>query len=189
MITIQILGLDQFVVGRYSREATAALAQAFECSEDEISFYAPNSMVFHRGVEQTSWNTVVLIWAPKKYSVVEKLVADVLIKTLSLYSINIDVVFNYFDESSHYSYVNPEYPRFITTNEIRDDVASMEFGDMPDRMEGDIDLEEEEECECGDEHCDHHHHHHEENPDDLFLGDAFEGFESRYEEETKKKKN
>ena len=186
MITIQILGLDQFVVGRYSREATASLAQAFECSEDEISFYAPNAMVFHRGVEQTSWNTVVMVWAPKKYQLVEKLVADVITKTLSLYSINIDVVFSYFDEASHYVHLNNEYPRFITTNEIRDDVASMEFGDMPEHMEGDEDYDEDEECECGDEHCDHHHHH-EDKPDDLFLGDAFEGFESRYEESKKKK--
>ena len=185
MITIQILGLDQFVVGRYSREATASLAQAFECGEDDISFYAPNAMMFHKGVEQTSWNTVVLVWAPKKFAAVEKLAAKVITETLSLYSINIDVVFTYYDEASRYSFVNKEYPRFITTNEIRDDAASMEFGDMPEQMEGDIDIEEEDECECGHDH--HHHHHEEDNPDDLFLGDAFEGFESRYEEEKKKK--
>ena len=181
MITIQVLGLDQFVVGRYSRESGGNIAQLFECSENDVSFYAPNAMMFHNGVEQTSWNTLVKILAPKKYRVMEKGVADYILKTLSVYSINVEVVFEYYDEESHYSYVNKEYPRFITTNEIRDDAASMEFGDVPDLMEG-------EEDECDDEECEeHHHHHHEENETDIYLGDAFEGFEERYEESRKNK--
>ena len=176
MITIQILGLDQFVVGRYSRENLGNIAQAFECSEEDISFYAPNAMMFHNGVEQTSWNTVVVVLAPKKYRPLEAGAADVLMKTLSLFSINVDVVFQYFEESSHYSFVNKEYPRFITSEEIRDDYASMEFGDVPEVMEG----EENE----GEEPLAPHM-----NPDtgEIYLGDAFEGFEERYEESLKKK--
>lgn len=200
MITIQVLGLDEFVVGRYSRESTEALAQAFECNPDEISFFAPNSMVFHRGVEQTSWNTLVIVLAPNKYKAVEKVVADTIGQTLNLYSIHLQVVFRYFDENARYEYINKEYPRFLTENEIRDDNASLQFGDVPEYMEGDEDLAEEHECdcdhgcehegECDDEHCTcgHHHHHEEEAHDeDVYLGNAFEGFEERYEEEMKKK--
>lgn len=181
MITIQVLGLDQFVVGRYSRENSGILAQAFECDEAEISFYAPNAMMFHNGVEQTSWNTLVIVLAPQKYKPVEKVAADCLMKSLSLFSINVDVIFRYFDEESHYSFVNKEYPRFITSDEIRDDGASMSFGDEPEFMEGEEDLAEEAEEEC--EGCGHHHH---EDPD-IYLGDAFEGFEERYEESRKNK--
>ena len=185
MITIQVLGLDQFVVGRYSRENSGNVAQILECDEADISFYAPNSMMFHNGVEQTSWNTLVVVLAPKKYQAVESAAADFLMKSLSFFSINVEVVFQYFEESSHYSFVNKEYPRFITTDEIRDDSASMEFGDVPEFMEGEEDLaeqqEEEENCDCG-----HHHHIHEEEAD-IYLGDAFEGFEERYEESRKKK--
>ena len=77
--------------------------------------------------------------------------------------------------------MNREYPRFITTNEIRDDAASMEFGDMPEAMEG-------EEDECDDEECEGHHHSHGyEEEQEIYLGDAFEGFEERYEESLKKK--
>lgn len=180
MITIQILGLDQFVVGRYSRENAGNLAQVFECEEGDISFYAPNAMMFHNGVEQTSWNTLVVVLAPKKYAQVEKEVANFLMKSLSFFSINVEVVFQYFDEGSHYQYVNKDYPRFITSDEIVDDAASMQFGDVPDLMEG-----EEYDEEDGNEES--HHHHHEEAEEDIYLGDAFAGFEERYEESLKKK--
>ena len=178
MITIQVLGLDQFVVGRYSRENSGNIAQLFECGEELISFYAPNAMIFHNGVEQTSWNTLVIVRAPKKFHVFEKAVADYLMKSLALFSINVEVQFDYYEDNHRYSYVNKEYPRFITSDEIRDDGATMEFGDVPEMMEGEE--EEDEECDCGHEH----HHHHEE---EVYLGNAFEGFEERYEESLKKK--
>ena len=184
MITIQVLGLDQFVVGRYSRENASAVAQVFECEEKDVSFYAPNAMMFHNGVEQTSWNTLVLVIAPMKYKAVEAQAADFLMKSLSFFSINVEVIFRYYDEACRYVYTNPDYPRFITSDEIRDDAASMEFGDMPDHMEGDDD-----ECDCDEESCECGHHHHHEEEEDIYLGNAFEGFEERYEETLKKKSN
>ncbi len=191
MITIQVLGLDQFVVGRYSRENAGNIAQVFECSEDNISFYAPNAMMFHNGVEQTSWNTLVIVLAPKKYAPMEKAAAEVIASSMSLYSINIEVLFQYYDEASRHVFLNKEYPQFITTGEIRDDAASMQFGDVPERMEGDedeCDCEDGEcDCEDGECHCGHHHHDGEEDEGEIFLGDAFEGFDERLAESTKHK--
>ncbi|MCR5349132.1 MAG: hypothetical protein K6E59_05980 [Bacilli bacterium] len=173
MITIQILGLDQFVVGRYSRENSEGLALAFGRPESDISFFAPNAMMFHNGVEQTSWNTLVVVLAPSGLKGKEKGVAEYLTKTLSLFSINVEVVFQYFDESSHYASVNEAYPRFITTEEIHQDEASLEFGDVPEQMDG----EEEDEMDSIES----------KETGEVYLGDAFEGFEERYEKLTKKK--
>ena len=50
MILIKVYGLDQYVVGNYSKEHTANLAKLFETSEDEILFYAPNSYTFMKDV-------------------------------------------------------------------------------------------------------------------------------------------
>ena len=190
MITIQVLGLDQFVVGRYSREHTPNLAQLFETEEEEIVFYAPNSMVFHKGVEQTSWNTIVIIRLPEKYHPLEAVVADYLDKTLRLFTINLQVEFNYIEEEHCHLYVNPQYPRYITSSESTEDEYTFEFGDMPEAVEGDIQIEEEH------EHGHHHHHHHhdhdhehEEEGPEVYLGNAFEGFEEKYEEAIKNKKN
>ncbi len=120
MITISILGLDQYVVGHYSKMHTENLAQLLEVEEDDISFYAPNSMIIHKGIEQTSWNTEVIVHLPTKYAVLENKVADYLIKTLKDVTINLNVTFEYFEESSHYEYINDDYPRFIKADNIVD---------------------------------------------------------------------
>jgi hypothetical protein len=76
MIVISVLGLDQFVVGTYSRKNTANLANLFECEEEEIVFYSPNSMIFHKGVEQTSWQTEILVrfrsmsWIARPFTII-----------------------------------------------------------------------------------------------------------------------
>ncbi len=172
MITIQILGLDQFVIGRYSRENTGNLAQLFHCGEDDISFYAPNSMMFHNGVEQTSWNILVVVLAPSRFKNVEKEVADYIGKSLGLFAINMNVVFNYFEEENLHVYRNPDYPLFISHDEIREQEITMQFGEMPE----DDEIEEsEEERVSGSAQA------------DVFVGDAFEGFEERVEATLKKK--
>ena len=117
MIIIQVLGLDQFVVGRYSREHAANLAQLYETEDNEIVFYSPNSMVFHKGVEQTSWQTLVIVRAEEKYEPLEDAVADYILKTLSLFSINVHIEFEYIHGHHCHDYVNPQYPRFLDAPE------------------------------------------------------------------------
>ena len=171
MITIQVFGLDQFVVGRYSRDNTGALAQLFQCTEDDVSFYAPNAMMFHNGVEQTSWDVLIVVLAPNRFASHEDEVADYIGKTLANFALNIDVIFRYFDEENRHSYRNTQYPRFITRDEIRDQGATLRFGDLP----------EDEEYEESDEESSA------EGEEEVYLGNAFEGFEERYEASLKKK--
>lgn len=168
MITIMILGLDQFVVGHYSKDHSEALCDLFECGRDDLNFYAPNSMVFHDGVEQTSWNTIVIVHAPHKYEALEENVAKYLLKTLSEFSINIELSFQYFEDHHYHSHANTEYPRYIKGENIKE----VDFS-----YEDDIEEEEHE----------HHHHHHDEDepdprdradldiddPDQIYLGNAF----------------
>lgn len=120
MITISILGLDQYVVGHYSKDHTKNIASLFETSEDNVSFYAPNCYVFHNGVEQTSWNTIVRIHAPKQYSIFEDKVAKYILTTLKEFTINLSIEFYYYDKANRYEYLNKEYPHFISDDNIVD---------------------------------------------------------------------
>lgn len=177
MITISILGLDQFVVGHYSKEHSSNLANLYESDEALINFYSPNAMIFHHGVEQTSWNTIVIVRAPEKFKPFEKKIADYLLKTLSEVSINLEVEFEYFAPSSHYEHINHTYPRYID--------------------ESNIASESSEGVEHNEDDC-----HHDENeadprdradlnpndPNELYLGNAFEGFEEKLTEVNKEKK-
>ena len=146
MITIIFYGLDQFVVGRLSRELNKNLAKLFEVSEDDISFIAPNDLVFHNGVEQTSWNLLIQVHAPKQFALVQNEVANYLMETIGDIAIHKSVVFYYFNEENRYTKINDEYPRFISDDNLVD-----------------TDVDYNEEIEEGEE------------DDQLYTGDIFKG--------------
>ena len=129
MITITIYGLDQFVVGRLSREMTPILANLYELDEDEILFVAPENMVFHKGDEQTSWNIIIHVHAPKKVSVLQDQVAKLILESIGDVAINKILEFYYYSEDNRYSKFNEAYPRFIANDNLVD-VAEEDYEDM-----------------------------------------------------------
>ena len=147
MITVIIYGLDQFVVGRLSREMTPNLAKLYELSEDEILFIAPNDMIFHKGVEQTSWNIIIHVHAPKKVSVLQDQVARLILESIGDVAINKILEFYYYSEDNRYSKINTTYPRFIAA----DNLINVAEEDYEDKEEG-------------------------EGDDDVFTGDIFQDF-------------
>ncbi len=171
MITITFLGLDQFVVGHYSKEHSANLASLFEIEEDQLDFLAPNLLTFHQGVEQTSWNTLVKVYAPEEAMGLEDKVAKYLMETVKDFSINVKVVFEYYHRHHLHEYVNEDYPRFITESNIvkeeEEYYEEEEVGDGADpRDRSDLDPYDE---------------------NQIYLGNAFEGFEGKLEKARKEK--
>ena len=143
MITVTIYGLDQFVVGRLSREMTPNLAKLYELSEDEIIFVAPENMVFHKGVEQTSWNIIIHVHAPKRAALVEEQVAKFILETIGDVAINKVIEFYYYSEDNRYTKLNESYPRFIAADNLVDieeeNYEDMEEGEGEDNIfTGDI---------------------------------------------------
>jgi len=154
MITIFIYGLDQFVVGRLSNEMTKNLARLYEVSEDEINFVAPSDMVFHKGVEQTSWNILIHVHAPMKVSVLQDQVANFLLASIGDVAINKAVEFYYYSQDNRYEKINEEYPRFITEENV-------------------VNVHEHDEC-CDDD-CDCEDNDEEPSEEEIYTGDIFEG--------------
>ena len=148
MITIIFYGLDQFVVGRLSRELTPNIAKLFEVKEEDVNFVAPNDLVFHNGVEQTSWNLIIHVHAPRQSALVQDEVAEYLISAIGDVAIHKTVVFYYHQEANRYERINDEYPRYITEDNLVD-----------------TDVEYDEEIEEGEE------------DDQLYTGDIFEGLD------------
>lgn len=164
MITISILGLDQYVVGHYSKEHSENLANLMEISEDDLNFYAPYSVIFHKGVEQTSWHTEVIVRAPERLMVMEERIADYLLRTLNEVSINVELSFQYFDENRHYEIHNDAYPRYIESENV-----------MEVEADNDSDLDEEEPNPADHPELDIN------NPDEIYLGNVFAGHEEELE--------
>ena len=120
MITLTYFGLDQYIVGRLSREMTPNLAELFECNEDEINFIAPNTMLFHKGVDQTSWNVIVRVNLPKKFMVLQEEAAELIMSMTLGPTINVAVEFYYYSSDNRYVKINEDYPHFITEENLVD---------------------------------------------------------------------
>lgn len=141
MITIEIYGLDQYIVGELSREMTPNLAKLYEIEEDDINFIAPNCMIFHNGIDQTSWNILIKVFAPMKVSVLQDQVAALISESIGEVAINKNIEFYYYSQDNRYSYINDDYPLYITKNNI--------VNEYDEHDEDDFD-EEHEELEEGD---------------------------------------
>ena len=173
MINISILGLDQFVVGDYSREITKKIADAYEINEDEILFYAPQAFIFHKGFDQSAYNVVVKVEAERKYEVFEKIVFTIISKTLSKYVIHMNIQFVYFDEEHCYSYKNEEYPLYMSeSNVVYDGGYEEESDEDVEVYDGNIfenldelieekqrEHDEQNNCDCDHHNCDCGHKH------------------------------
>jgi hypothetical protein len=173
MITISVLGLDQFVVGHYSKDNSANLVNLFECGEEDLNFYAPNSMVFHNGIEQTSWNTIIIVRAAEKYRFAEDKVAKYLLKTFSQFSIHVQVQFEYISEAATYEQINDDYPRYIREDNI-----------VKTEDEGDDDMNDSDEDDSEPNPADHA----ELDPNDpnqIYLGNVFADFDKKVAEQEK----
>lgn len=148
MITITFYGLDQFVVGRLSKVLTPNIAKLYEVNEDDVNFNAPNMMVFHKGVEQTSWNVTIEVKAPLKLKCLQDQAAKVLLEGIGDVAINLEAYFTYYSQDDRYTKLNNEYPRYITEDNL---------------VEYDDEEYSDEELEEG------------EGEDQLFTGDIFQG--------------
>lgn len=137
MVTITVLGLDQYIVGRLSRELTPNLAKIYEMEEEDIVFISPNNMVFHKGTEQTSWHTIVKVNAPKKVAVLEEEVDKIIANAFKEITINLVVEFLYYAQDSRHVHLNEEYPRFLSEENLVD-VDYEEDYDPEEVFDGDI---------------------------------------------------
>ncbi len=120
MITIIVYGLDQFVVGQLSRELGPNLAKLYEVKEEAVIFVAPQNMIFHNGVEQTSWDLLIHVHAPKRTALVQDDVANFLINAIGDVAIHKTVEFYYYSEENRYQKIHDQYPRFISQENLVD---------------------------------------------------------------------
>ena len=120
MVNLYIYGLDQFVVGDVSVGLTESLAKLYEISEDDINFVAPNDMVFHKGVEQTSWRVIVEVKAPEELEKLQAQAKEAIFHYLSEVAIHIEITFFYFYQGEHFVRLNESYPDYLTeSNEVK----------------------------------------------------------------------
>ncbi len=167
MITIEVIGMNHYMLGDYSHMHTRAIANLFEVDESEVYFYSGDLKLFHDGVDQTSWHTLIRVHAPKKYEPFEKNVAKYLLDTMTDYILNAHVEFNYFDEKHTYDKLNHDYAPFFPREEDDDQEEDYEededfsdeelfegnaFEGFKEKLKEKQNNHAEKMCECGHQH-------------------------------------
>ena len=158
MITIEVIGMNHYMLADYSHMHTKGIANIFETKESEIFFHSGDLRLYHDGVDQTSWHTLIKVHAPRKYEAFEAVAAKYLLESFTDYILNAHVEFYYFDEKHSYEKLNNEYAQFFPREEV-------------DEEDEDYDGEENEDF----------------SDEELFEGNAFAGFEDKLKEQEKKK--
>lgn len=134
MITITILGIDPYLLTQISRYATEKIADIYECSKDEVDFFAPEGSLVHDGVEQNTWNILVRVHAPMKVKVMENQAVKILHEYLKQVCVNMSIEFYYYSHENQHNFFSSDHPRFMTEeNSIVEDeeVFQNEEGEEP----------------------------------------------------------
>lgn len=133
MIIIKLLGVDQFQAQSFVSDIQDEVAQAFETSPDQILFYAPDSFLIYRGVDQTSFYLDIEVELPENYHPIENQIADVLHKIFSKNHVHVRILFQYYEKEHEHEFIDESYPRFMT----EENMAHFEEEDEAEN-EGDI---------------------------------------------------
>lgn len=151
MVIVNFSGLDMFLVGELNKKIHSRIAACYGLDDEDVIFQAPDSFIFYKGSEQTSFNLLIKVDAPEEYEDVEETVASILIEASREYSVHVRILFNYYDPIHYYESINNNYPEYIqNTPEI--DVDESDYDEDGEYSDDDIytgnmfeDLEEDEE--------------------------------------------
>ena len=114
MVILKFSGLDMFLVGELGKEIHSKIAASYGLDDEDVILQASDSFLFHKGVEQTSFNLLVEVVAPEDYIDSEEMVASILMEASKNYSVHVRILFSYYDPTHYYERVNKDYPEYIT---------------------------------------------------------------------------
>lgn len=141
MINIFVYGLDQFVVGDLSERMTEVLSKVFEVKKEDINFIAPNDMIFHDGVEQTSWRVIVEVKLPEEFEYLELQAKEIILHYVSEVAVHVEVTFLYYGRKHHYASINKDYPLYLTEERNPSHLVTDSYNEDDELVEGEGDDE------------------------------------------------
>lgn len=118
MIFIKIEGADPYIASDFTADIWEDLARKFNTNENNILFKVENSLLVHKGQEQTSFVVLVEVEAPSSFKPVEKEVEKFLAEKLKNLAVHSHILFKYFEESSHYDETDESYPLYLTADNM-----------------------------------------------------------------------
>ncbi len=113
MINVVLKGVDEFLGAHVETILSPSIAKLYEVSNDEVIFTCYHSIIYHGGMDQTSYHMMITIEANKKFKNKEEEVAAYILKASKAFSVHAHLNFAYFD-NEEYNRIEKDYPLFVT---------------------------------------------------------------------------
>lgn len=116
MINVFLIGVDEFLGAHVEAVILPSIAKIYHVSNDEVFFSCMHSMIFHGGIDQTSYHMIIQIEASEEFRSYEKELAKYLLEASKAFSVHAHIRFNYYN-GNEYSRIEKDYPLFVNKEE------------------------------------------------------------------------
>lgn len=112
MINIVLKGVDEFLGADVEKVLLPKAAKVLQVSMDEVLLTCMHSMIYHGGLDQTSFHMIVTFEMEEKYRKFEKELIKCVFEVSKNFSVHSHVNFLYLTPTS--SNIDKEYPLYVT---------------------------------------------------------------------------
>lgn len=138
MITVVTFGIDPYSLTQLSRDITPRLSSLFECTDNDINFYATEGLYVHNGVEQNTWYILIKVMLPRKLQIFQKEAAHIIANFYKNVAIHLEIIFEYYLSDEREVFINKDYPLYLNENNmVQASEQEIETDDIDDIYTGD----------------------------------------------------
>jgi hypothetical protein len=111
---IEIFGLDKYVVATLSEQLHLPLIKLTKVNENDLFFSVFESMIFHRGVDQNAWHTVIRIFLVEADMKFQEEMKVLFINALKDQTIHLHFEFYPQLKQNIHHVIREDYPQFVS---------------------------------------------------------------------------
>jgi hypothetical protein len=117
---IEIFGLDKYVVATLSDQLHLPLIKLTKVNENDLFFSVFESMIFHRGVDQNAWHTIIRIFLVDSEMKYQEEMKTLFIEALKDQTIHLHFEFYPQSKQNIHHVIRDDYPLFVSeSNEVK----------------------------------------------------------------------
>jgi len=111
---IEIFGLDKYVVATLSDQLHLPLIKLTKVNENDLFFSVFESMIFHRGLDQNAWHTIIRIFLVESDMKYQEEMKALFIEALKDQTIHLH--FEFYPQLKHniHHVIREDYPLFVS---------------------------------------------------------------------------
>ena len=134
MINVILKGVDEFLGSHVESVLTPKIAAICKVRNEAVVFTCLHSIIYHGGVDQTSYHMIVTFELEEKYLPFEKELANFVLEASKSFAVHCHISFTYLNKP-YYQRIEKDYPLYVT---MENEVSIEENDENEEIYTGDI---------------------------------------------------